>query len=148
MKRFAFCLIALSSLSVWGATGEGSNLENQSVKSDKIKMRVGSNSFAVTLLDNEATKRLKARLPLTIRMKDLHSNEKHFDLPKALPTNASNPEVIKAGDVMLYGSRTLVVFYKSFPTTYSYTRLGQVDNPAKLESVLGSGDVTITFASE
>lgn len=78
-------------------------------------------------------------------MKDLNKNEKHYDLSKALHTNASVPEIIKNGDLMLYGSNTLVLFYKSFSTSYSYTKLGHVDDPAKLESALGPGDVTLTF---
>ncbi|MDQ3233408.1 MAG: cyclophilin-like fold protein [Pseudobdellovibrionaceae bacterium] len=120
-------------------------MQDQSVRGDKIKLRVGSNSFAVTLLDSEATKRFKDMFPLTVRMKDLHGNEKYYDLPNALPTQASNPDAIKTGDIMLYGSNTLVLFYKSFSTSYSYTRLGQVADPSKLESALGSGDVTLTF---
>lgn len=148
MRTIAICLVTLSSLSGWAATGKGSNMQNHSVNSEKIKMRVGSNSFVVTLLDNESTKRFKDLFPLTVLMKDLHSNEKFYDLPKALPENASVPNRIKAGDIMLYRSKTIVLFYKSFSTTYSYTKLGQVNAASKLESALGSGDVTLTFAFE
>ncbi len=82
---------------------------------------------------------------MTLNMKDLNGNEKYFDLPNNLPTNASNPGTIQAGDLMLYGSNTFVLFYKSFSTSYNYTRLARIDNPTGLAAALGSGNVTVRF---
>ncbi len=48
---------------------------------------------------------------------------------------------------MLYGSNTLGIFYESFTTSYSYTKIGTIDNPATLKQSLGNGTVTITFES-
>ncbi len=84
-------------------------------------------------------------LPLTLNMADLNANEKYYDLPRALPAAPSNPGTINAGDVMLYGSETLVLFYKTFTTSYSYTPIAKIDDPARLAEALGTGNVTVTF---
>jgi hypothetical protein len=111
-------------------------------------MTVGERRFAISLADTEAAREFAAMLPLTINMPDLNNNEKHAELPKSLPTSASRPGTIRNGDLMLYGSRTLVVFYLTFNSSYSYTRLGRVDDPADLAQVLGRGTVRITFSKD
>lgn len=87
-------------------------------------------------------------LPLTVNMIELNENEKYYDLSQSLPVNASNPGTIRNGDLMLYGSKTLVLFYKSFSTPYSYTKLGHVDDITGLIAALGTGNVTVTFKRE
>ena len=47
---------------------------------------------------------------------------------------------------MLYGSDCIVLFYKDFPTSYRYTRLGRMEHPENLEALVGEGDITVTFA--
>ena len=46
---------------------------------------------------------------------------------------------------MLFGSNCIVVFYETFKTSYSYTRIGKVKDTESLKKALGSGDVTIKF---
>jgi len=109
-------------------------------------MTVGERRFAITLTDNEAARAFAALLPLTMEMAELNGNEKHGKLPKALPTNASRPGTIRNGDLMLYGSRTLVIFYLTFDSSYSYTRLGSVEDPADLAQALGRRGAQIKFS--
>jgi hypothetical protein len=111
----------------------------------KIKITIGEKVFTSTVQNNATAKAFKAKLPLTINMKELNGNEKYFDLPDNFPANASNPGNVQAGDLMLYGSNTLVLFYKTFSTSYSYTRIARVDNASGLATALGSGNVTVTF---
>jgi hypothetical protein len=108
-------------------------------------MTVGGHRFAITLTDTVAARAFSGRLPLTLDMDDLNGDEKHARLPQALPVNASRPGTIRSGDVMLYGTDTLVVFYLTFESAYSYTRIGRVDDPASLTEALGRHAVQVTF---
>jgi hypothetical protein len=110
-------------------------------------MTVGERRFAITLTDNAAARAFATQLPLTLDMSELNGNEKHARLPKALPANASRPGTIRNGDLMLYGSDTLVVFYLTFDSSYSYTRLGRVDDRAGLAQALGRRGVRVVFST-
>ena len=112
----------------------------------RMWMTVGEQRFAITLADNAAARTFVTLLPLTLEMSDLNSNEKYASLPGALPANASKPGTIHAGDLMLYGTDTLVVFYSTFESTYAYTRLGRVDDNANLAQVLGRRAVNVMFS--
>ena len=111
-------------------------------------MTVDKRRFAITLNDNEAARAFVAQLPLTLEMSELNGNEKHAELPTALPTDASRPGTIENGDLMLYGSNTLVVFYVTFKSSYSYTRLGRVDEPAGLAQAVGAQGVRVVFSAD
>jgi hypothetical protein len=117
-------------------------------KSEELRMwmTVGERRFAITLTDNPSARAFAAQLPLTLDMAELNGNEKHADLPKALPVNASRPGTIRNGDLMLYGSNTLVVFYLTFDSSYSYTRLGRIDDPVDLAQALGRQGVRVVFS--
>lgn len=124
---------------------DNNNPENDTPMSNNLKIRVGSASFNVTLENNATVTAFKALLPMTVNMSEMNGNEKYYYLPENLPTASSNPGTIQTGDLMLYGSSCLVLFYESFRTSYSYTRLGRVKNPSGLVSALGSGSVNVTF---
>lgn len=111
-------------------------------------MTVGERRFAITLADNETARAFASRLPLTLDMAELNGSEKHADLAQPLPTNASPPGKIRNGDLMLYGSDTVVVFYLTFNSSYSYTRLGRVDTPLDLAQVLGRGGARVVFSRD
>jgi len=114
----------------------------------RMWMTVGERRFAITLADNAAARAFAAQLPLTLDMSELNGNEKHAELPNALPANASRPGTIRNGDLMLYGSTTLGVFYLTFDSSYSYTRLGRVDDPDGLSQVLGPRDARVVFSRD
>jgi hypothetical protein len=74
--------------------------------------------------------RVRSHASVRLEMEELNGNEKKKELPKALPTDSIRPGTIRNGDLLLWGSSTLVVFYLTFDSPYSYTRIGRVDDPA------------------
>ena len=114
----------------------------------RVWMSAGETRFAITLTDNAAARAFAALLPLTLDMSELNGNEKHASLPKALPANPSRPGTIRNGDLMLYGSNTLVVFYLTFDSSYSYTRLGRVDDPTGVAQALGPRGARVVFSQD
>lgn len=114
----------------------------------KMKVTIGSKAFKAILDDNRTVAKLKALLPLTVKMTELNGNEKYHHFSTGLPTDAIRPGTIQKGDIMLYGDNSLVLFYKTFKTPYRYTRLGRIDDPSGLAAAVGTGDVSVTFELE
>lgn len=113
----------------------------------KMMIQIGNTSYQVTLYDNATVQALIDKLPLTIEMEELNGNEKYHYFPDSLPSDSRRVGKIKAGDVMLYGSDCLVIFYKGFSTPYSYTPVGRIEDPAGLSQALGSGSVQVKFSN-
>lgn len=130
---FAFCL-----------TNVQANAKSQTA----VNMKVGSKTFKCVFYNNKTAKALLKKMPVKYNMSELNGNEKYKYLKKELPANEKMVKKIKAGDIMLYGSDCLVVFYKSFSTTYEYTPVGHVTNPRGLKKAVGAGSVTIQFSKK
>lgn len=95
-------------------------------------IQVGDKAFEALLFDNDAARALAQQLPMTVNMKELNGNEKYYDLPAPLSESAERIGELHAGDLMLFGSDCLVLFYEDFDTEYRYTRLGAVQDPSGL----------------
>ncbi|MDE7335719.1 MAG: hypothetical protein K2N10_05365 [Muribaculaceae bacterium] len=116
----------------------------------KIILTNGDRSMTATTADNGATRRLLELLskgPITISMSDYGGFEKVGALPEALP--ASDTRITtSAGDIMLYQGNQMVIFYGT--NSWSYTRLGKIDNATATEvrQFLGNGDIRLTIRQE
>ncbi len=120
------------------------NIENNDIafnneEKKTMKIFINENEYSINLENNETVNDLINLLPLELKMNELNGNEKYIYLDNSLSTNSVNPKYINAGDVMLYGDNCLVIFYKSFETSYSYTKIGHIDN---LDD-LGSGSIKV-----
>lgn len=110
-----------------------------------VLIQVGDRQFELSLLNNASTQALVAQMPMTIDMGEMNGNEKYFYLPSSLPSDTQSVGNIHTGDLMLYGSDCLVLFYQDFSTSYQYTKLGTVSNPVGLAEALGRGSVKVSF---
>lgn len=119
--------------------------KNDMSTEQKIKITVGSKTFMATLENNASAKELVERMPFTVNMQELNGNEKYYQFPDSFPSEPHSFDTIKTGDLMLYQSDYLVVFYENHSTTYDYTRLGVIDNADGLAEALGSGSAQVTF---
>lgn len=111
----------------------------------KIEMLVSGKTFSIHLFDSEPSRGLASLLPLQVEMQELNGNEKYVYLPEALPMAEIQPKYIHAGDLMLFGSKCLVFFYKDFSTSYRYTPLGRVTDIQQFAESLGGGEVSAAF---
>ena len=113
-------------------TGCDFKIKSKNYDSDKeineVIFTINDIDYNVNLENNETTDLLIQLLPLKLTMSDLNDNEKYVYLKESLPTDSYKPKKINAGDIMLYGDNCLVIFYKSFESSYSYTKIGHIDN--------------------
>ncbi len=149
MKKFLTAICA-AALLITGC-GENSQATSAEVKEaaqvkHSVTIQINGKNFSATLEDNPTARAFAEKFPLEAAATELNGNEKYFYLDADLPSDAVNVKQIRAGDLMLFGSNCVVLFYKDFATSYSYTRLGKLDEPADLAKALGAGNVRIAFA--
>ncbi|WP_217708473.1 cyclophilin-like fold protein [Metabacillus schmidteae] len=111
----------------------------------ELNITIGDEVFLARLYDNQTTHALIEKLPLSIDMEDLHRNEKFYYFSDKLPTESEIPGNINAGDIMLYGDNCLVLFYESISSSFSYTRLGYIEDVERFAQAVGDGDIRVSF---
>lgn len=133
----------VSAPNVVGTTNQENAEEKKVVK--KIVIRIAEKEFTATLEETETAQAFAALLPFEKNMAELNGNEKYYDLHQNLPSEPKQVGRIEAGDLMLFQNNFVVVFYKTHSTSYSYTRIGKIDDPTGLAEAVGSGDVVMSF---
>ena len=113
-----------------------------------IQVIINGQEFEAVLNDNEAARQFAEMLPMQLDMEDLHDNEKYFYFSDDFDTIDQELKEIHEGDLLIYDSKCLVLFYESFETTYQYTSLGKISDTAGLKEALGTGKATILFQME
>ena len=114
---------------------------------DVFYISAGGKQLTVKMADTTAARELKAMLDekdLTISMTG-NSFEEYGNIGKSLTANDTQITA-QAGDVLLYNSNTICIFYGS--NSYSYTRLGKVQNMSKdeLKTLLSGENLKFTLS--
>ena len=115
-----------------------------------MQMKIGDTPVSVTWEDNDAVKALAE-----MTAGDWHDYqlsmyggfEQVGPLGSSLPSDDVQTST-SAGDIVLYQSNQIVVFYGD--NSWAYTRLGHITDksPEELAELLGNGDVTISLKTE
>lgn len=112
----------------------------------KMILTINDQDFVISLEQNDATQALVEQLPIEMTMEDLNGNEKYYYTQNSFPADTQSIGKIEAGDFMLFGNNCLVLFYDSFSTSYSYTRLGKVEDvEGYLKVINQSTNVNVTL---
>lgn len=127
---------------------EGENeTDSEETKTMKMNVQVGDNTFIASLEENaavDALVELMENAPVVVQMYDYSGFEKVGPLGTSLPADNSQTTT-QSGDIVLYNGNQIVIFYGS--NSWSYTRLGKIDDLTGWEDALGGGDVTVTFSA-
>ena len=133
-------------------TSEDSNTdtsENNNTQEDETEMKmnvqIGDYTFTATLEQNQAVSEFVEMMresPVTIEMSDYSGFEKVGPLGKGLTTD-NHQTTTAEGDIVLYSGNQIVIFYG--PNSWSYTRIGKIDDLANWKKALGRGDITAVF---
>ena len=107
----------------------------------KLNIIINGNEYIINLENNDTAHELINILPEKFTMNDLNNNEKYIYLDESITSNPKALQTINKGDVMLYGNNCLVIFYKSFNTNYSYTKIGTIDNLEDFDN----GNINVTI---
>lgn len=132
-----------------GGTSENNPAETGYEQEDtemKMQVQAGNDTFTAMLEENVAVDALAEMMkegPVTISMSDYAGFEKVGSLGRSLPSS-DRQMTTHAGDIVLYNNSQIVIFYGS--NSWSYTRLGRIDDLIGWEEALGSGDITVTFS--
>ena len=116
---------------------------NTKKEENVMKINIGYEKYVINVENETLMEELFNSLPQTFTMTELNGNEKYYYLNSNMK-NANSEAVgqVQKGDVMLFGSDCLVIFYDSFETEFRYTKIGHIDNLGDLGN--GNVDVSIT----
>ena len=113
---------------------------------DQYYIKLNGKEFEFEFKDTEVANQIKSKLPFTVKMTNLNGNEIYYQFSgESFTTNHKSVGTINMGDIYLYQSNYLVLFYKTFTTSYSYTEIGKLKDATGLDTIIGSSDIEVEW---
>ena len=123
-------------------------LINNILGEEQYYIKIKDKEYQIELESSETAEQIKSKLPFAISMKNLNGNEVYYYFDESFKTNQQSVGTINQGDIYLYQDNCLVLFYKTFTTKYTYTKIGKVTNPEGLDTLIGSNNVEVMWFSK
>ena len=120
-------------------------LINNILGEEQYYIKIKDKEYQIELESSETANQIKSKLPFTISMNNLNGNEVYYYFDESFKTNQQSVGTINQGDIYLYQDKCLVLFYKTFTTTYTYTKIGKIINPEGLDTLIGSDNVEVMW---
>lgn len=125
-------------------------MTSEEIVEKALHLYINEKEIAVTWENNasvEALIGLAEENPITVQMSMYGGFEQVGSLGSRLPSNDVQTTT-SAGDIVLYASSQIVIFYGS--NSWAYTRLGKAadQTAAQMADLLGNGNVTVTISYE
>lgn len=117
-----------------------------SQEESSLKITVGDQELLASFADNSSAEEFRdllAQGPVTISMEDYGGFEKVGPLGTTLTRNDTQITT-EPGDVILYQGNQITIYYGT--NTWNFTRLAKINDPADLQTKLGTGTVQVTFS--
>ena len=113
---------------------------------DQYYIKLNGKEFEFEFKDTEVANQIKSKLPFTVKMTNLNGNEVYYQFSgESFTSNHKSVGTINMGDIYLYQSNYLVLFYKTFTTSYSYTEIGKLKDATGLDTIIGSSDIEVEW---
>ena len=123
-------------------------MTSEEIVEKALHLYINKKEIAVTWENNESVEALiglAEENPITVQMSMYGGFEQVGSLGSRLPSNDVQTTT-SAGDIVLYASSQIVIFYGS--NSWAYTRLGKAadQTAAQMADLLGNGNVTVTIS--
>ncbi len=143
MRRIIMMILLLIML----FTGCKTSTINNNVEGNKeMKLYIDNEYVEVNWENNSSVEELKTLLPIEISLSKYGGFEQVGPIGKRITSSDKNMTT-KPGDIVLYNSSNMVLFYGS--NNWSYTKLGHMNlTNSELNELLGNKDVTIKIILE